>query len=355
MDAQMAGIDACIRAHEAELMPYLPIFGWAHDGFSPALNKVKLLDMDAIEKRIQEARKADKSLLLAELRKAESLGAERLLAKPPCPAALRKLRRDFPHFSEVLDLVDRSISLAQLAPGQIFSLPPILLAGDPGVGKTAFSEALAEVLVQPMRRVDIASASAGFALSGAHETWSSAKQGVVWELLQSTSASGILLLEEIDKASKGNYPSLGPLYSLLESVSARHFMDEYIQIPVDASHLMIVATCNDDTLLDAALQSRFRRFQIPLPTEYEMSAIAMSVFRALRKNKPWGPIFDAELPASVIEEVSCFTPRQLSRVLEDAVGRAASCGRDYLLAADIRFVKSAFDGREKKPAFGFAA
>lgn len=353
MKAQRAGIDGAIRAHQDLLMPYLPVFGWAHDGLSPGMGKAHLFDMGTLKQRIQEVRTTDRSSLLSELRKAEQLGAERTLAKPPCPAALKQLRVDFPHFDEVLDLIDRHVSLANLSPGQEFGLPPILLAGDPGVGKTAFSEALAAVLEQPLGRVDLASTTSSFTLSGAHETWAGAKHGEVWALLQSPSASGILLLEEIDKAGGGNHPPLGPLYSLLESHSSRCFKDEFVQVPVDASYLTIVATCNDDKALDSALQSRFRKYEIPLPTVQQMPAIVKSVYRSMRKSKRWGAMFSDRISDAVIGLLTGYTPRQLSRAIEDAAGHAASCGRTHISTADVKAVSNSLQMSRKKTPIGF--
>ena len=316
-------------------MPYLPIYGWADENGGVPAGSVRLFDRASLVARMEEARRSKERVMQDELSQALKLGEIRRLAGAPTSSALKRLEADFPHFAEVLLLIRQRTNLAHMLPGQVFSLPPLLLAGEPGVGKTAFAEALAKCLNQSMKRLDVASATASFALAGAHETWSDARHGAVWSLLQAPSASGVLLLDEIDKAAQGSYPVLGPLYSLLEPVSSKHFADEYVQVPVDASHLIVVATCNDTSLMEPALLSRLRVVEVPAPSREQMPAIARSVYRQLRATRPWGAVFSEELPMEVIERLSGSTPRELSRLVDDAVGRAASAGRQYLLEEDI--------------------
>ena len=150
-------------------------------------------------------------------------------------------------------------------------------------------------------------------------------------MLQSKMASGVLMLEELDKAGESNYPILGPLYALLEPVSARHFRDAYIDVEVDASGIIVVGTCNDAELVEPALRSRFREFRIPEPTKHDMSAIARNIYRVMRSTQPWTAPFCEELPKDVLDRLAHATPRQLYRALEDAHARAAEDGRLHLL------------------------
>ncbi len=332
---QVAAVAATMRAHETELIPFLPIHGWQDGRSDLPAGHIRLFDRVVLDARLEEARRSKERVMQAELERAMKLGDIRRLASAPSPLALKLLATDFPHFSEVLDLIRQRSHLARMLPGQVFSLPPILLAGSAGVGKTAFAEAMARCLNQNIKRLDVAAATAGFALAGAHETWSDARHGAVWSLLQAPTASGVLLLDEVDKAAESNFPVLGALYSLLEPVSAHRFTDEYMQVPVDASNLLVVATCNSPELIEPALLSRFRVVHVPAPSQQQMPAIARSVYRQLRSGRPWGTLFPEELPQAVIERLSSCTPRELSRLLEDAVGRAASAGRQCLLAEDI--------------------
>lgn len=347
--AQMAGVASAIQRHQDELIRSLP--GMEEDNsLLMRAGYCKLFDLDELRSRKEDARDSKEPLMASELKRAEALGVERRLATPPSPVTIAELARDFPHFSEVIALIRLRCALAAVTPGREFELPPILLSGDPGVGKTAFVEAMARAMGQPFQRVDIASTTAGFALAGSHASWSSAKNGAVWSLLQAPSASGLLMLEELDKAPQSNFPVLGSLYALLEPVSAGHFTDEYIGLPVDASHLTVVASCNEPGQLESALRSRFREFSIPMPGHADMPAIARSVYRQLRRSKSWARAFDQELPETVIDRLQGATPRELARALEDAHANAASAGRRHLLAADVAVYRR---GKHGKARVGF--
>ena len=69
----------------------------------------------------------------------------------------QELRDQFPNFTEVLDFVWKRALLAGIVAGAEFRLPPLLLDGPPGCGKTAFAERLAQWLRVPIARVDMSS------------------------------------------------------------------------------------------------------------------------------------------------------------------------------------------------------
>jgi ATP-dependent Lon protease len=308
-------------------------------------DQVRLYDTEVLAARLEWAKDAAQRSLEAELTKTTALGPVRQLATCPPSQALDRLEEQFPHFAQVISLVRQRAALAAVTPMRVFSMPPILLAGSPGLGKTAFSEALSATLGVPVARVDMASASAAFVLAGSHSSWANSRAGAVWALLQSPMASGVMLVDELDKATDGNHPPAGPLYRLLEPASARQFADEYVEVAIDASRLMWIATCNDPDKLEPALRSRFVEFTVPAPSGSQMSAIAQSVYMARRAQATWGAAFAEQLDDEVTALFSACTPRQLARLIESAAAYAASACRTSIQRQDVEAAFGAVDHR----------
>lgn len=235
-----------------------------------------------------------------------------------------ELRRDFPHFSGVLDQLQAEFALAALGDGAL-RCAPILLLGDPGIGKSYFLRTLADTLNTGFEEVHFETASAGWILGGSDSSWTNAHQGKIFDLLVGgTHANPIVLLEEIDKAGSGaKYDPLGALYSLLEGHSAACFRDECIPIPIDASRILWMATANDRCQIAQPLMSRLTPIEIPEPTPTQAVAIVRSVYRRLLDSESWGTRFDTELPDDVIDKVCLLPPRAMRKALWLACGRAA--------------------------------
>lgn len=336
---QVMLLKQAIKRYGQELAEFLPRSG---DDGEVALRpgEYLLFSDQAMSARLDGAKKGSDKSLATEIQKARQIGAVRRRVKAPSSAELATLSRDHPNFEPVIELMRQRASLAQVTPGRAYTLPPILLAGDAGVGKTAFAEAIARSLGLPVRRVDMASSTASFILSGSHSSWSSARPGAVWALLHASASSGVMLVDEVDKAADSNHPPLGPLYKLLEPSSAKTFMDEFVEVEIDASHLCWVATCNDPDRIEPALRSRFREFVIEAPTKAQMVAITRSVYRERRTNAPWGSVFPEQLAHDVAEAMSVCTPRELAALIESAAAHAASCNRTSILADDVEAART---------------
>ncbi|OYT87179.1 MAG: hypothetical protein CFE46_13305 [Burkholderiales bacterium PBB6] len=352
--AQMANrLRASIERHSAK---FGPLLGGASQCSSVPMKpgQILLFDEASLDARFESAKSGAERILQSELKQARALGPIRDLATCPTMAAFDALEVDFPHCAAVINLLRQRSALASITAGRAFALPPILLAGPAGVGKTAFSEAVARLLNVPTRRIDMAAATASFVLAGSHSSWSSARPGAIWSLLQSRSASGLVLLDELDKASSGNYPVVGPLYGLLESVSAKAFADEYVELEVDASHICWVATCNNPENIEAALRSRFVQFDVPAPTPNQMPAIARSVYRTKRAQATWGPAFPEELEPTAAAQFALCTPRELSRLIEAAAAHAASSCRSQIRDVDVVAAQREAAGQSRpKRSVGF--
>ncbi len=278
-------------------------------------------------------------LIDANLKAAEALGAMRRVATAPPPSVLNCLLTDFPNFSEVTSMIQRRLALCRCAPEQLFSLPPILLDGPPGVGKTAYSKRLAKLLAIAYREIDISKGSASFAITGLDSGYSNGRPGMLWSTLNSGDGcmSCVVLLDELDKPGMSKDSHLGFLYGLLEPESAKRFQDSAILLPVDASRVAWIATCNQVERIDGPLRSRFEVLRVELPTKDEMPRVIESIHSDLFSKCDWSVAFNQKLPDSIVDALAGYSPRLIRRALEEAYANAAIADRRSLKPEDLQF------------------
>jgi SpoVK/Ycf46/Vps4 family AAA+-type ATPase len=192
------------------------------------------------------------------------------------------LEHSHPHFSEVIQFVADRIAM-QKASRRPVRLPPMMLFGPPGVGKTHFCEALASVLHVPVRRHPMDQAETSSALLGSDLSWGNTRYGLVFEMLAlGDHANPVVILDELDKAgrissSSGLASPTAVLHSLLEPVSALRVRDISVDIELDASLITWIATANYPWLIAPTLRSRMKEFLIRMPTAQQALLVATSV------------------------------------------------------------------------------
>lgn len=282
-------------------------------------------------------KKAESSATAAFLTSLAQAPIERELSQPPLLEALDHLAAHFPNFSEVVEFIRMRTALARLQPRSPLLLPPILLDGPPGIGKTAFARALAYALDVPLLTLQMSHATGSFDLAGLDPKFSNGGPG----LLARTVALGravdpLVLLDEIDKVSGDRtHDPLGPLYALLEPSTAKTFIDDGLKLPLNLSHVRWLCTTNDVTRLHPAIASRCQIFRVAAPNVEQGRVIASNVYAALVRKHPWGRHFMPTLPQEVAEFLACNTPRELTRALLNALGQAALTGRKSLAITDF--------------------
>lgn len=266
----------------------------------------------------------------------------------------RSLLTHFPHFREAIAIVRNAWHLAYHSQTAL-QIPPILLLGDPGLGKTRFAEHLAQWLNLEYRFIPMQTQSASFILSGMDLSWSAGKPGMVFtQLVHGQTGNPLILADEIDKVT-GDYQHdpLGPLFGLLEKHTARSFQDEYFPLKIDASRLQWMATANALEPIPEPIRSRMRVVDIPYPSREERLSITEQIYNHLIHEADWGDIFDPVLDPVLRQQVAdqCRTPREIRQVLEDACAAKAvrtpamfDCWCDPPLRPEIQDVKT------RKPA-----
>jgi len=235
----------------------------------------------------------------------------------------------------VTSLMQRHLALCQRNPDRVLRLPPMLLTGEPGVGKTAYARQLAHLLGAPMVDVTVSALSAGFSLAGLDASYESAKPGHIWHALDADCMSPVVLLDEIDKPPRDDLAMLGSLYPLLERHTARRFADQALLLPVDASYITWLATCNDVAGVEPAMRSRFEVVHIEAPSKEQMPLVIASVQRELINENEWAAGFEHELSEGVMSALSAMTPRELRQALEGAYASAAQAERNRITVKDL--------------------
>lgn len=140
----------------------------------------------------------------------------------------------------------------------VFYVPPTLLIGSAGVGKTFFTHDLSKLVSTHFELIGMESVTAAWVMVGSISSWNSASPGKVFNtLIDKGYINPIFVLDEIDKCMTGNYPPENTLLLLLEQFTAKNFKDECIPLKIDASNIIWFATANDEKSISVPLKNRF--------------------------------------------------------------------------------------------------
>jgi ATP-dependent Lon protease len=219
----------------------------------------------------------------------------------------------------------------------------MLLLGAPGIGKTHFARRIAQLLGTGFGFVPMSSLTAGWILGGASSQWKNAKPGKVFEtFLNGDYANPVMVVDELDKASaEGQYDPLGALYGLLEADTATRFVDEFAEVPIDASGAVWFATANDAARIPEPILNRMHVYEIESPDAEGAARIARNIYREIRGAHDWGRQFPEAPSAAVLDRLAALSPRQMRRAVLAAFGNAKVAGRAELSADDVQDARGA--------------
>ena len=234
----------------------------------------------------------------------------------------------------MIDDLKKFLALA-ISGNEAVQFTPILLLGEPGLGKTYFAKKLAHALGTGFEFVSLSSLTAGWVLSGASSQWHNSRPGKIAQtLIEGDYANPVVVLDEVDKSGGDHrYDPMGALYTLLERDTAQDFKDEYIDVNMDASHILWVATANDDTVIPEPILNRMNVYVIDRPDAEGSRRIALSVYREILDQHNWP--FPPEPSEGLVDRLATIPPRDMKKLLLDAFGTARLAGRDCLVPEDI--------------------
>lgn len=235
---------------------------------------------------------------LCELSQEKRAGGERVLGNallndgfrqlPDAKRASKELesaKAVFENLEAPLGRLQLDLVLSGAMPPNEFHITPILLLGDPGVGKTYLASQLADALGVDMQKLSAGGAQGAFQLNGSQSSWSNAKYGSIVELLAcGRSCSPVVVIDEVDKiGSSQSYPVLPALLDLLETRSAMNFKDEFLGLEFDCSKIIFILTANSISDVPMPLQSRVNVFDVPRPEPEQRLRIIQNEIKQWQK------------------------------------------------------------------------
>jgi len=278
------------------------------------------------------------------------------------------LNARFPWMKEVTDRICNHLLFCGRFQTPIH-IPPTLLVGHHGIGKTSYLNLLAEQLQIRVRFVDVSGVSAGWVLTGSDSSWSRGRQGVILETLLDFDepmedsmplGNPVIVLDEMDKeGTDSRFPLSTVLLPILEKATAKRFSDEFVRgMTWDISYVSFFATANGLQGISDPLLSRFQVMQITPPTEQQkFDAVLRMVHEYDKKIRKEMQIeqnvafrFRLENEGIAREIAKMESLRDIAWRIDDAVRRVVA--RDPL--AEVFVLKSSdFNMAPQKRGFGF--
>ncbi|MGH9299326.1 MAG: endopeptidase La, partial [Acidimicrobiales bacterium] len=242
----------------------------------------------------------------------------------------------------------------------------LALVGPPGVGKTSLGESVARALGRSFVRVALGGVRDEAEIRGHRRTYVGAQAGrLVRAIREAGTMNPVILLDEVDKLGtdfRGDPASA--LLEVLDPAQNHTFRDHYLEVELDLSKVLFIATANVAETIPAALLDRMELIRIDGYTDDEKLAIASRHLlprqierSALRQNEV--DVTEAALRAVISdytrESGVRSLERELGRLLRKVATRIASSGAAGRITAPVTIDGGDVGGWLGRPRYFFEA
>src|SRR3954468_22180640 len=252
--------------------------------------------------------------------------------------AVRKLRHDRSVvFGQADDSADSSVEARRAPVGSSRSAAEaspdrsngsvLTLVGPPGVGKTSVAESVARAMGRNFVRVSLGGVRDEAEIRGHRRTYVGSQPGrIVRAILEAGSMNPVVLLDEVDKLTAGGWSGdpTAALLEVLDPAQNHTFRDHYLEIELDLSNVVFIATANVADTIPAPLLDRMEFIRLDGYTDAEKVFIAHR-YLLPRQLKRAG-LAEGELTVdddTVLGVVRGYTREAGVRSLERELGRLA--------------------------------
>lgn len=197
-------------------------------------------------------------------------------------AAMEMMAAEFPWMESEIRFIFERVHFNGI------KLPPILLVGLPGTGKSMFARRLAELLGLP-NIIYAVSTSADNSFAGTPRQWSTSRMSVpLQQVVKSGMANPMIILDEIEKGATSNRNGslLSAILPFLDKSTASKMFDPACEASVDLSAVNYIATANQIGGLEPALLSRFTVVRFKSPTLRDIPRLVACIAYSKREAIP---------------------------------------------------------------------
>lgn len=237
-----------------------------------------------------------------------------IMASPDADKLYADLMSEFPWMAEANEFVARAAALGSRQLGECFTIPPTLLHGPSGVGKTRWVRRVAKLSSVPMHLISVAGSDSSKAIMGSERGWSNARPSLPVIALAATQVvNPIIMVDELDKANaSSNGDPFAALLPMLAKETHASYPDAYLLGSVDLSYASFIFTANSIAKLGNELLDRLKVLNVNRPSIKDYPTILNGIILEAAQ--------DAMLEFEVVEEMR----EEWTSLGMDALGRGDS-------------------------------